>query len=435
LSKFDVIIMLAGHATISPTPFQEMLHERLPYTKAEPMRLSGEMEQEMIDDCFRYWSYSSSESFSQPVVVEIDVSLSSTNKRRDEACVVNDIGGEALHHIYSQRPITQLSDEAQGATPTGTETRGAKTEEAAITKGTLADLIRQGIVSTFERIPNLKAIGVPWGSGDDIAPGFWAVFLTELENVAEDHEIDIYLCKWGGGKGPGQGVACLAQQRIQKVSFSEEVEIEKFTVNAIFHATYNARGNVIETWVRNFTTLSGPARSGGKRGILDEGIGNSTIQNNSVSQVLPPDPAYNLIGTAAAIRVAQNVHYQLFGKAAHNSGIKREVLAWIGVTGANQDYRCRHFFTTEEDHAGTLTIGRTRFVEYGPIEARRKFCNAFDYEKLTDREAWNSHIHIGAYHRLGEHNLPIPYSRPCESTLLTEYEIQRKIELNDKAAD
>jgi hypothetical protein len=66
LSKFDVIIMLAGPATVSPTPFQEMLHERLPYTKAESMDPSSKSGQEMTDACLRYWSIRLPNQFHNP---------------------------------------------------------------------------------------------------------------------------------------------------------------------------------------------------------------------------------------------------------------------------------------------------------------------------------------------------------------------------------
>ncbi len=92
----------------------------------------------------------------------------------------------------------------------------------------------------------------------------------------------------------------------------------------------------------------------------------------------------------------------LAGSAARNSGIKRVVLAWVGVSGAEGDYRCRHFDATEDIGAApNMATGRNRCKEYEPIEARRQFRNAFDREKQTEREARNDHAHIGVFHRLG----------------------------------
>ncbi len=38
-------------------------------------------------------------------------------------------------------------------------------------RSTLAELIHTGIEQTIARTEGLRAIAVPWGSGDDIAPG------------------------------------------------------------------------------------------------------------------------------------------------------------------------------------------------------------------------------------------------------------------------
>ncbi len=211
----------------------------------------------------------------------------------------------------------------------------------------LAGHIQSGITLTVDRIPDLNAIAVPWGSGEDVEPGSWAIFLKELESAALEHQITIYLCKWGAGKGPGTGVAAIAAQRPTRVQFSDEVVTKQFNAGIFYHMTYDAEGRVTveDTIKRQFKPLprSNVGR-GGKRSIQDD----AGIQTQFTSNDTKEDVAYNICGQAAAIRAAINLEQQVDNSATNNSGIQREVLAWVGVSSAEGDYRCRNFGRTED---------------------------------------------------------------------------------------
>ena len=112
--------------------------------------------------------------------------------------------------------------------------------------------------------------------------------------------------------------------------------------------------------------------------------GEDVVHNNSGVGQLKNDAEYHICGQAAAIRAALNLHKHRTGRALHDTGIKREVLAWIEVSGAQNDYR--HFGVTEDiGGAPNLATSRNRCKEYEPDEARRRFRNAFDREKQTCR--------------------------------------------------
>jgi hypothetical protein len=186
----------------------------------------------------------------------------------------------------------------------------------------LALHIRSGIARTIERVPDLTAIAVPWGSGEDVAPGSWEILLSELESAAQEHSVEIYLVKWGSGKGPGEGIACLAEDRVTRVQFSANVDTKQFNAGIFYHINYDAEGRatVEETIKRQFKSLPrANVGRGGKRSIQEEGGIQTQLKSNDTRE----DVAYHICGQAAAIRAALNLHQVLVKGAANNSGIQR----------------------------------------------------------------------------------------------------------------
>ncbi len=74
LCKIEAIVLLAGLVSLSPTPFQELLHETLPYSDMQPEALSQQDRAEMCAACFRCMIPPNEDVTRNPMVVEIDVS-------------------------------------------------------------------------------------------------------------------------------------------------------------------------------------------------------------------------------------------------------------------------------------------------------------------------------------------------------------------------
>ncbi len=160
-TQIHAIIMLAGHATVRPTPLPAKMHAELPYIAVCRAEITEHERKKMTAACTRCMRPNLDHAQKQrwPIVVEINI----YNERQAN---VSD-GPEIVTAKTIPEPVTTLVPEKE----VDVDQNYMAQQEF---EKSLRERIKAGIAETMGRLPEITTIAVPWGSGHTQSKSYFA---------------------------------------------------------------------------------------------------------------------------------------------------------------------------------------------------------------------------------------------------------------------